>query len=67
MYDNSHHFFNVHVHLLTLDHCDGLVVNMIPYHTHTHTHSGPVPVLVMSLLFIACVFLLHIWGRYTRS
>ena len=28
---------------------------------------GPVPVLVMSLLFIACVFLLHIWGKYTRS
>merc|ERR1712029_824869 len=23
---------------------------------------GPVPVLVMSLLFIACVFMLHIWG-----
>ena len=30
-------------------------------------HRGPVPVLVMSLLFIACVFLLHIWGKYTRS
>ncbi|XP_003387704.1 PREDICTED: protein transport protein Sec61 subunit beta-like [Amphimedon queenslandica] len=28
---------------------------------------GPVPVLVMSLLFIAVVFLLHIWGKYTRS
>nr|SVE74002.1 EOG090X0RAK [Daphnia atkinsoni]SVE76204.1 EOG090X0RAK [Daphnia hispanica] len=28
---------------------------------------GPVPVLVMSLLFIASVFLLHIWGKYTRS
>merc|ERR1711868_47474 len=25
---------------------------------------GPVPVLVMSLLFIACVFMLHIWGKY---
>merc|ERR1711911_52635 len=24
---------------------------------------GPVPVLVMSLLFIASVFLLHIWGK----
>nr|XP_012417585.1 PREDICTED: protein transport protein Sec61 subunit beta isoform X2 [Odobenus rosmarus divergens] len=29
--------------------------------------SGPVPVLVMSLLFIASVFMLHIWGKYTRS
>ncbi|XP_074597964.1 sec61 translocon subunit beta [Brevipalpus obovatus] len=28
---------------------------------------GPVPVLVMSLVFIACVFVLHIWGKYTRS
>ncbi|KAJ8371557.1 hypothetical protein AAFF_G00307370 [Aldrovandia affinis] len=28
---------------------------------------GPVPVLVMSLLFIASVFMLHIWGKYTRS
>uniref|UniRef100_A0A8C4R4T2 SEC61 translocon subunit beta n=1 Tax=Eptatretus burgeri TaxID=7764 RepID=A0A8C4R4T2_EPTBU len=28
---------------------------------------GPVPVLVMSLLFIASVFLLHIWGKYTRN
>merc|ERR1711982_246295 len=26
---------------------------------------GPVPVLVMSLLFIACVFMLHIWGSTT--
>ncbi|CAJ0565409.1 unnamed protein product, partial [Mesorhabditis spiculigera] len=24
---------------------------------------GPVPVLVMSLVFIACVFVLHIWGN----
>lgn len=29
--------------------------------------SGPVPVLVMSLLFIAVVFMLHIWGKYMRS
>jgi len=29
--------------------------------------SGPVPVLVMSLLFIASVFMLHIWGKYTRA
>uniref|UniRef100_A0A8C6LW45 SEC61 translocon subunit beta n=1 Tax=Nothobranchius furzeri TaxID=105023 RepID=A0A8C6LW45_NOTFU len=29
--------------------------------------NGPVPVLVMSLLFIASVFMLHIWGKYTRS
>ncbi|XP_055903656.1 protein transport protein Sec61 subunit beta [Eupeodes corollae] len=28
---------------------------------------GPVPVLVMSLLFIASVFMLHIWGKYNRS
>ncbi|XP_055137267.1 protein transport protein Sec61 subunit beta-like [Symphalangus syndactylus] len=28
---------------------------------------GPVPVLVMSLLFIASVFMLHTWGKYTRS
>ena len=27
---------------------------------------GPVPVLVMSLIFIASVFMLHIWGKYTR-
>ncbi|CAG0884707.1 unnamed protein product [Darwinula stevensoni] len=27
---------------------------------------GPVPVLVMSLLFIASVFMLHIWGKYTQ-
>uniref|UniRef100_A0A915DF11 Protein transport protein Sec61 subunit beta n=1 Tax=Ditylenchus dipsaci TaxID=166011 RepID=A0A915DF11_9BILA len=28
---------------------------------------GPVPVLVMSLVFIASVFVLHIWGKYSRS
>jgi len=28
---------------------------------------GPVPVLVMSLIFIASVFILHIWGKYQRS
>ncbi|XP_053208357.1 protein transport protein Sec61 subunit beta-like [Panonychus citri] len=28
---------------------------------------GPVPVLVMSLVFIASVFILHIWGKYTRA
>ena len=28
---------------------------------------GPVPVLVMSLLFIACVLMLHIWGKYNRA
>ncbi|XP_055353362.1 protein transport protein Sec61 subunit beta-like [Paramacrobiotus metropolitanus] len=28
---------------------------------------GPVPVLVMSLLFIASVFVLHIWGKYSRG
>ncbi|CAH8534394.1 unnamed protein product [Schistosoma guineensis] len=28
---------------------------------------GPVPVLVMSLCFIVSVFLLHFWGKYTRS
>merc|ERR1712045_1014964 len=30
-------------------------------------HQGwPRAVLVMSLLFIACVFMLHIWGKYNR-
>lgn len=29
--------------------------------------SGPVPVLVMSLLFIASVFMLHIWGKITKN
>ncbi|XP_005099979.1 protein transport protein Sec61 subunit beta [Aplysia californica] len=28
---------------------------------------GPVPVLVMSLIFIASVFVLHIWGKYKRG
>ncbi|KAF1646303.1 UNVERIFIED_CONTAM: Protein transport protein Sec61 subunit beta, partial [Eudyptes robustus] len=28
---------------------------------------GPVPVLVLSLVFIASVFVLHIWGKYTRT
>jgi len=28
---------------------------------------GPVPVLIMSLLFIASVFMLHIWGKYSRA
>jgi len=28
---------------------------------------GPVPVLVMSLVFIASVFILHIWGKWARS
>uniref|UniRef100_A0A8C5VMA0 Protein transport protein Sec61 subunit beta n=1 Tax=Microcebus murinus TaxID=30608 RepID=A0A8C5VMA0_MICMU len=28
---------------------------------------GPIPVLVMSLLFIASVFMLQIWGKHTRS
>ncbi|PNF33580.1 Protein transport protein Sec61 subunit beta, partial [Cryptotermes secundus] len=28
---------------------------------------GPVPVLAMALLFIATVFMLHIWGKYARS
>lgn len=31
------------------------------------TRSGPVPVLVMSLLFIASVFMLHIWGKITKN
>lgn len=29
--------------------------------------SGPVPVLILSLVFIASVFVLHIWGKYTRN
>jgi len=28
---------------------------------------GPVPVLILSLLFIASVFMLHIWGKFTRG
>lgn len=28
---------------------------------------GPVPVLVMSLVFILCVFMMHIWGKYNRA
>lgn len=28
---------------------------------------GPVPVLIMSLIFIASVFMLHIWGKYNRA
>lgn len=28
---------------------------------------GPVPVLIISIVFILCVFLLHIWGKFTRS
>ena len=28
---------------------------------------GPVPVLIMSLAFIASVFILHIWGKFTRN
>jgi len=28
---------------------------------------GPVPVLIMSLMFIASVFVLHIWGKFTRA
>ncbi|KAK4304265.1 hypothetical protein Pmani_023783 [Petrolisthes manimaculis] len=28
---------------------------------------GPLPVLVGSLVFIATVFMLHIWGKYTRT
>ncbi|KAK2150154.1 hypothetical protein LSH36_420g01022 [Paralvinella palmiformis] len=28
---------------------------------------GPVPVLVISLIFIAFVFMLHIWDKYNRN
>uniref|UniRef100_A0A0N4ZNF3 Protein transport protein Sec61 subunit beta n=1 Tax=Parastrongyloides trichosuri TaxID=131310 RepID=A0A0N4ZNF3_PARTI len=28
---------------------------------------GPVPVLVISLAFIFSVFVLHTWGKFTRS
>nr|CAB3265940.1 protein transport protein Sec61 subunit beta [Phallusia mammillata] len=28
---------------------------------------GPVPELIISLLFIASVFMLHIWGKYTKA
>merc|ERR1712189_68378 len=38
--------------------------NMWRFYTEDSTgiKVGPVPVLVMSLLFIASVFMLHIWG-----
>lgn len=41
--------------------------NGYPLSISLYVSSGPVPVLVMSLLFIASVFMLHIWGKYTRS
>jgi protein transport protein SEC61 subunit beta len=39
------------------------------YYTHDSPgiEVGPVPVLMMALLFIASVFMLHIWGKYSRS
>lgn len=40
---------------------------LILIHSNIVTQVGPVPVLVMSLMFIASVFILHIWGKYTRS
>ena len=30
-------------------------------------HSGPTTVLVLSLLFIAFVVLLHIWGKFRKG
>ena len=41
--------------------------NMNLLYLFFNDNSGPVPVLVMSLAFIASVFMLHIWGKYTRS
>jgi len=41
-----------------------LITLLIPASFH---FSGPVPVLVMSLLFIASVFMLHIWGKFTKA
>ena len=29
--------------------------------------SEPIVVLVLSVIFIASVFVLHIWGKYTRG
>ena len=43
-----------------------LLLGKMLKHYVDHGQVGPVPVLVMSLLFIACVFMLHIWGKYNR-
>ena len=32
-----------------------------------YLYRGPVAVMVFSVLFIACVFLLHFWGKFTRG
>lgn len=34
---------------------------------HLHARSGPTTVLVLSLLFIAFVVLLHIWGKFRKG
>lgn len=36
-------------------------------HPRPPADRDPVAVLVMSLIFIGSVFVLHIWGKYTRS
>ena len=49
---------------------------MAPHGGQRHAHSewlrfalrsGPTTVLVLSLLFIAFVVLLHIWGKFRRG
>lgn len=40
---------------------------ILPLTPALYLNSGPVPVLVMSLVFILCVFLLHIWGKLRRD
>uniref|UniRef100_A0A8D0H690 Protein transport protein Sec61 subunit beta n=1 Tax=Sphenodon punctatus TaxID=8508 RepID=A0A8D0H690_SPHPU len=44
-------------------------VGMLRFYTEDSPglRIGPVPVLVISLLFIASIFMLHIWGMYTHS
>lgn len=42
-------------------------MNLVDNIVFVFIYRGPVPVLVMSLLFIASVFMLHIWGKYTRA
>lgn len=53
----------IKVYVLT----DNLLFQMLIAILYSCFSSGPVPVLIMSLVFIASVFMLHIWGKYTRA
>lgn len=39
----------------------------LPLLLYRFPFSEPIVVLVLSLIFIASVFVLHIWGKYTRG